>query len=171
MARLLSVPCPKCKKLLESREFMPNARDGARRASDFQSCLRRCEVCGIGLSNANTDDLDRLTIIYRDPFASLPDWIREGCEQTLAQALNVKNRRVKQAKFASSKSEDHITWTVFRFLQHTRTLGKTLGQVGIGLSTDKAHEPTLLLWGVPVPNDDPLGASPRPTNRSIGPNW
>jgi hypothetical protein len=165
MARLLSVPCPKCKKLLESREFMPNARGGARRASDFESCLRRCEVCGIGLSNANTDDVSRLTIIYHDPFASLPDWIREGCERALAQALNVRNRRTKWIRMASSKSEDHATWIVFRFLQQGGILGETLRRVGIGPSADSAREPALLLWGVPVPIDDPVGVNLR--NRLI----
>lgn len=161
MTKLPSVRCPRCGRILESDEFTPNTRGGAHRASDYRSCLRRCDVCGIGLSNANTDDTDRLTIIYYDPFANLPDWIREGCEQTLAQALNVRNRRAKQTKFASSKSEDHVTWTVFRFLQHTEVLGKTLRQVGMWPGTDKPREPALLLWGVPVPNDDPVGTNIR----------
>lgn len=161
MARLPPVQCPKCGRTVESVEFMPNARGGARRASDYESCLRRCEICSIGLSNANTADLDRLTIIYRDPFAGLPDWLREGCEQTFAQALNASNRRTKWTRMASSKSEDHVTWIVFRFLQQRGVLGETLRRVGIGLSTGPTRELVLLLWGVPVPIDDPAGISLR----------
>jgi hypothetical protein len=161
MTRLPSVHCSRCGRILESDVFTPNARGGARRATDYESCLRRCEVCGIGLSNANTADVARLTLIYRDPFMDLSEWVREGCEQTLAQALNVRNRKAKRVKFASSRSEDHVTWTVFRFLQHTGILGRTLTQVGIGPGTDESREPTLLLWGVPLPNDDPAGAAVR----------
>jgi hypothetical protein len=117
-------------------------------------------VCGIGLSNAKTDNLDRLTVIYRDPFANLPDWLREGCEQTLDHALNVNHRRAKKTKFMSSRSEDHVTWTVFRFLQRDGALAKTLGQLGMGPGPT-VDEPRLLLWGVPVPGDDPQGAAIR----------
>lgn len=161
MARLPSVPCPQCDRILKSDEFKPNAQGGARRASGYESCLRRCDDCGIGLSNANTDDLERLTIIHRDPFARLPDWLREGWQETMDQALNVRNRPKKKARFGHSTSEDHVTWTVFRFLQCQGILGKTLRRVGIGPDTEPPREPTMLLWGVPSPIGDPEGTAVR----------
>jgi len=153
MARLPLIHCPICSQPLESDEFEPSARGGARRASDYQSCLRRCDRCGIGLSNAKTDDVKKLAIIYRDPFASLPNELREGCEETLEQALNFRNRPTKRVKFASSNSEDRVTWSVFRSLQLAGALGIALGGSGVGPNPVPATEPALLLWGVPVPSD------------------
>jgi hypothetical protein len=166
MARLPAVHCPTCKRWLESDEFTPNARGGAYRASGYESCLRRCQACGIGLSNANTDDLERLTVIYRDPFAGLQAWVKEGWDETLEQALNANHRPAKRTEFASSNSEDHVTWTVFRFLQNAGALGQTLRRVGIGADAGEAGEPLLLLWGVPLPSGDPSAAAIR--DRLIG---
>jgi hypothetical protein len=154
MDKLPSVNCPECNRLIVSEEFVPNARGGAKRASGYDSCLRRCETCGIGLSNANTDDCDKLTIIYRDPFINLPDWLKIGYKETLSQALNVKHRSAKLTEFHSSHSEDNITWTIFKYLQHHSVLIDAIKQVGVIGKKEKCENYSLLLWGVPVPNND-----------------
>jgi ADP-ribosylglycohydrolase len=41
-------------------------------------------------------------------------------DELLGQALNRINRPSKRMKFMSAKSEDHLTWTVFRYLQLAR---------------------------------------------------
>ena len=51
MARLVTMACPGCGQLLESREFTPNAKGGAKKATGYEDCLRRCDDCEIGLSN------------------------------------------------------------------------------------------------------------------------
>jgi hypothetical protein len=93
----------------------------------------------------------RLTVIYRDPFAGVPASIADGHAAALAQALNVLNRRAKRGKFASLTSEDHVTWTIFRRLQAEGQFGNALARAGVEFATGLSVEPTLLLWGVPIP--------------------
>jgi hypothetical protein len=57
-------------------------------------------------------------------------------------------------KFTSSKSEDHVTWTVFRWLQTQGAIRNTISKVGIEFAHSATAEPILLLWGVPVPKED-----------------
>ena len=65
--RLPSVACPSCGRTLESDEFVPNAGEGRINATCIEDCLRRCSVCGLGVSNANTARVDKLTVMYIDP--------------------------------------------------------------------------------------------------------
>jgi hypothetical protein len=120
----------------------------------YDSCLRRCEGCGFGFSNAMTAEIGRITIVYRDPFGNIPDYIAAGHDEVLGQALNRINRPSKRMKFMSSKSEDHLTWTLFRHLQLASEMGKVMGQLGIDFMGNPPVEPSLLLWGSPVPPQD-----------------
>jgi hypothetical protein len=152
MAKLPGVRCPECDDLLESDDYTPNKKGGAPTASGFNSCLRKCSQCGVGLSNAKTTD--RLTKIYRDP---IPEEAIEYLDQVLGQALNTRNRPNKRNKLQSENSEDAVTWVVFRYLQKQGMLGKILSSCGRGESRKDDREPTLLLWGAAVPPSDHLG--------------
>ena len=157
MARLPSTACPECGRNLESAEYTPNKAGRAHRASGYGSCLRRCEKCGIGLSNARSADINKLTRIYRDPFRTLPDWLREDCYETLDKAINENHRHAKRTEFHSKRSEDHVTWTIFRYLQKEGSILKALGGVGVEMGNGKDIPLALLLWGVPTPNKDERG--------------
>lgn len=161
MAKLPAIDCPKCGTKVKSKEFTPSSRGGAHHASNYDSCLRQCESCGYGFSNADTDQTDRLTIIYRNPFWNTPNFIAEGHGSVLEQAINVINRPSKRKKFASSKSEDHVTWTVLRYLQIQNRIRETIAKIGIDFVSQAIAEPTLLLWGVPIPHDDLVGKTIR----------
>lgn len=147
MPKLPALTCWGCGRLIESREYGPNTSGGRPRATDYGSCLRKCEACGFGYSNAETNDIHALTVIYRDPFWDVPRFIAEGYEKALGSAPNEANRAAKLQKFSSSNSEDHVTWTIFRHLVETGGMGETARQLGMA---DAAQGPAVFLWGVPI---------------------
>jgi hypothetical protein len=153
MTRLPSIQCPDCHSNLEDIE--PEAESKA--AVDYGSCRRRCEKCGLGFSNARTDKVEKLTIIYRDCFKGIPTQISDGYDRVLFQALNKTARASKTKRFTFSTSEDHLTWTVFRTLQLERQLRATLERIGVKFLAKTHKEPTMLLWGSPVPANEPDG--------------
>jgi len=155
-AVLPQIQCPQCGQMIRSEQFIPSPSNRAPNATTYESCLRRCEDCGLGFSNASTADLDSLTVIYRDPFRNIPTFISDGYQHALMNGLNVRSRTAKAYKFLSSKSEDHVTRTIFRYLAYAKQLGSTLQSLGVisGLH----QEPALLLWEVPVPFNDPAGS-------------
>jgi len=157
MLKLPSIRCPGCGRTIESRQYNPVASGRPPTATGYVSCLRRCEGCGLGFSNARTAEVDRLTIVFRDPFTNIPDYIAAGHNEVLRQALNRINRPAKLLKFTSSKSEDHLTWTVFRYLQLAQEMGKVVGWLGVDFMGNSAVEPSLLLWGCPLPPQDEAG--------------
>jgi hypothetical protein len=161
VAKLPTIDCPRCGKKVESKDFNPVSKGGAHHANSYESCLRKCKECGFGFSNANTDQVADLTIIYRNPFWNVPVFIAEGYEFTLKNSMNVVNQPSKLEKFASSKSEDHVTWTVFRYIQTQNEIRDVSTKVGIEFARLAIDEPTLLLWGVPIPKDDSHGKSIR----------
>lgn len=115
----------------------------------YEDCLRRCDTCGVGYSNARENP----TTIYKDPLKNIPIEAREGVEMVLAQTLSEKSRVTKHRRFGFSTSEDAVTWVVFSFLARHVPLGLSgLGQRLLGFTN--AGKPTLLLWGAPVPADD-----------------
>lgn len=152
MTELPPIQCPGCERTIESAEFFPTARGGAPNATTYESCLRKCHACGLGFSNRNSNDPGSLTRIFLDPFSKIPRIVAAGYEEALASALNIRNRRAKAYKFASSESEDHVTWTVFRYLAQAHILGPTMASLSVIPRT--AEEPALLLWGVPIPFGD-----------------
>jgi hypothetical protein len=117
-------------------------------ATSFNTCRRICS-CGIAYSNAATTDTSKLTKIYSNPFIGLPTYLADDSYRVLNSALNITNRETKKNKFCFSTSEDHVTWTIFKYLQHERALGAAMDRLGIVAGT--AKEPELLLWGVPTP--------------------
>lgn len=138
---LLPIVCPSCGVLVR-------AADGnLKTANCYADCLRKCEKCEVGFSNAKNGP----TIIYLMPELNVPSQVREGVRETLALALNERHRTDKLIKFGFSTSEDALTWTVFRYLAGTGQLARVFTSLlALPVSTSK---PTLLLWGVPCPMD------------------
>jgi hypothetical protein len=79
-------------------------------ATQYDDCLRRCEPCGIGASNAA--DPQAVTYIHRDPLGNIPIESRKGVSRALGEALNARNRESKRRRFGFSTSEDAVTWVV-----------------------------------------------------------
>lgn len=153
MATLPGFACPYCGQLIISRECdVP-----IKAPRSYAECLRQCRACEVGFSNANSRVPTDLTPILREPFAGIPDTIAAGWQDVLAQALNVKNRKTKQARMSSLHSEDHVTWTVFRYLQLNQFLRSAFSGMALKEFSSSTEEPTLLLWGVPVPLNDTKG--------------
>ena len=98
-------------------------------ATQFDDCLRRCEPCGIGASNAA--DPEAVTYIHRDPLENIPIASREGVSEVLDQALNVRNRGSKRLRFGFSTSEDAVTWVVFTYLLRSGQLHAALRRAGL----------------------------------------
>jgi hypothetical protein len=148
MPLLPEISCFGCHRQITSEAYTPTKNGGAPQASDYESCLRRCDACGFGFSNANVGDSAALTIIYRDPFWDVPKFIEKGYARVLSKSLNERNRPSKLQNFFSSNSEDHVTWTIF---QHLVRVGEVASVVRrLGLVAEEAQEPTVLLWGVPI---------------------
>ena len=138
-----SLPCPRCQRPIAGIEYVgrvPVARQ-------FGDCLRRCETCGIGASNAAVG----ATYIYHEPLENIPVESREGAREALDQALNKRNRKSKLVRFGYSTSEDAVTWVVFTELLRSGQLLSALRQVGVISEETMTALPTLLLWGAPVP--------------------
>jgi hypothetical protein len=140
---------------LEPRDLALNDGVTRQRATAFEDCLRRCEGCGIGLSN--TSNTDSAVEIHRDPLDNLPQEVRDGALETLARSLNIINRKSKRYKFCSENSEDAVTWTIFSHLQRTGRLRAVFAALGVAPAIEAVDEPCLLLWGVPVPSDSAKG--------------
>jgi len=80
MAKLNSLNCPKCDKVIDSEEYAPNKRGGAHPAISFDACLRRCNKCGIGFSNAQNPS--SVVKIYCDPLDNIPLEVHDGALET-----------------------------------------------------------------------------------------
>jgi hypothetical protein len=159
MVKLISLSCPKCGQLIDSEEYKPNKRDGAPTATSFDACLRRCVQCGIGFSNAKNPD--SVVKIYRNPLDNIPREVQNGVKETLAKSLNKINKNNKKVKFGFETSEDAVTWTVFSHLQNTQIIRESLKVLGVEWLNRVPDEPSLLLWGAPVPIDDQRGTETR----------
>jgi hypothetical protein len=146
------LPTVKCSRGNDVNDARPEEK--ALTASSFEDCHRICS-CGIAYSNADTAHRSGLTKIYSDPFAGLPSYLADDCPRVLNTALNERNRPTKKKKFCFSTSEDHVTWTIFQFLRHEGFLASTFERLGV---VEKlGTEPDLLLWGVPIPEEDQDG--------------
>ena len=144
---LEQLTCPKCGLPLAARE-------GDRiTASAFEDCLRRCDPCGVGWSNASRSPVS----IWKDPLDNLPPPVRGGALDAFRLALNEWNRSSKLRKFGSSSSEDALTWTVFRFLVDSPA-SADVWRFLLDAPAPVVNTPSVLLWGVPIsgPSGDSL---------------
>lgn len=146
MPQLPSLSCPNCRGPISGALSV----DKSSAATQFDDCLRRCEPCGIGISNAA--DPKAVTYIYRDPLANIPIECRDGASDALGQAFNVRNRESKRRRFGFSTSEDAVTWVVFTYLLRSGKLLAALRWAGLITGKTPTAAPTLLLWGVPIDN-------------------
>ena len=117
-------------------------------ATSYEECLRQCQLCRVGASNAL-----RATFIYSDPLGNIPITSHPGALETLASSFNVRSRESKRRRFGFSSSEDAVTWVVFTYLLRSGQLVKSLRQANL-TSAPLNATPAVLLWGVPV--DDGL---------------
>jgi hypothetical protein len=135
---LPSLICPKC------GEELTVLAAPVITASSYHDCLRKCEDCGVGYSNATKNP----TAIWRDPTHNVPGPVRAGVLQTLNCSLNKRNRGSKRIKFGFSTSEDAVTWVVFSYL--TAEAPNALIKLGERWLGTRVETPTVLLWGVPI---------------------
>lgn len=158
MAKLQGLNCPKCSNFIESDNYTPNSRNsrgGAPPATSFDACLRRCNECDIGFSNAQNPS--SVVKIYRNPLDNIPPEVHNGVLETVSNALNLINRENKLKKFAFETSEDAVTWTVFNCLKQKKIFCESLKRSGVDWLISTDIEPAILLWGVPVPGSDRRG--------------
>jgi hypothetical protein len=144
--RLPTLDCPVCCHQMVREECIEKIPTATR----FEDCLRRCEPCGIGASNASKD----VTYIFRDPLKNIPVQSREGAIGALSRAISVLNRGTKRRRFGFSTSEDAVTWVVFTHLLRSGHLFSALTSSGVITSQALTTAPTLLLWGVPIEGGD-----------------
>jgi hypothetical protein len=112
----------------------------------WEDCRYQCE-CGVAYSNSQ-DPATRQRIV-RSPALNVPVEARsERLPEVLRAALNEINRDSKWHMFCHQTSEDAVTWTAFYLLQRAGQL-RLVADVA-GLPLERAEEPALLLWGVPV---------------------
>src|SRR5216683_3018227 len=144
MAILRELVCPGCGDTIRGADWNPPL-DGTPATTGYDSCARKCVGCGFGFSNSQATTP---TVIYRDPFWDVPEFIARESKDVLRRALNVVSRGKKEQRFASRNSEDHVTWTMFRYLVVTRKISALAERLGI--LTAGAPEPKVLLWGVSI---------------------
>jgi hypothetical protein len=143
IGHLPRVICPGCRRTLTSRPFPLQQRPPA--AAAYGDCLRRCDACRVGFSNARR----RPTQIWEEPTANIPPEVRPGVTSVLENALNVRNRATKLRRFGFGTSEDAVTWTVFAYLFRSEpTALRRLGEAVFGLEPADGVE--ILLWGAAV---------------------
>src|SRR3954453_21028740 len=104
--------CRVCGKLIDPNPAVPIGTRAGSPSSTAYIC-----TCGWSYSNALTES-DRVAIAPT-PEENVPAEVRNGLRDVLLLSANVGNRSKKEWSFRSSRSEDALTWTVFRFLQDT----------------------------------------------------
>lgn len=116
-------------------------------STSFETCIRRCEPCGVGLSNAATNP----TTIWEDPLRNIPEEVREGAESVVRNSLNERSRPSKWKRFGFSTSEDALTWTVFSWMAGLPPEAQVdIFEALLGVRADSA--PRVLLWGTDITN-------------------
>ena len=81
---------------------------------------------------------------------NVPQEVRGGVLETLALALNERNRDNKKTKFGFSTSEDALTWNLFRSLQEA---GRLRDVARLVTGQEHLDEPILYLWGLCLEED------------------
>jgi hypothetical protein len=145
---LAQLSCPRCG--LPLQPIALPARPAV--VYQFEDCLRRCDTCGVGYSNARNNP----TIIYQDPLDNIPAQAREGIDVVLAQSLSEANRQTKRRRLGFSTSEDAVTWVVFGYLARRAPAALSAFARRL-LDLSNRGTPQVLLWGAPVPPNDDAG--------------
>lgn len=137
---LTSELCPSCGRTLSAA-----LNAVVTKTSGYSDCLRRCDKCEVGFSNAKTAP----TVIWRNPVMNVPPSVQAGVLGVLRGSLNQTNLNNKVAKFGYSTSEDAVTWTVFAWLalQPTSVQAAVFSDL-LGLPLTSA--PSIALWGVEI---------------------
>ena len=102
---LQEIKCPTCGKLLSQRDEVK------KKVASYDDCLRRCEKCEVGYSNARK----KPTIIYKNHSDNVPELLRSDLDISLNNSMNEMNRNNKKNKFGFSSSEDALTWSFFKY--------------------------------------------------------
>lgn len=119
--KLDKIECKFCNQLLKSE----NLPIKIKKATSFDSCLRKCNKCNIGYSNGK-----RYKIIYKCPEQNIPQKLRNyNINYVLDNSLNKQHRKSKRNQFCSESSEDAITWTIFLFLYQQKIIYKTINEI------------------------------------------
>lgn len=134
---LSKIKCPNCGELLSQKKGI------IKRASSYNDCLRRCEKCEIGFSNAK----NKPTIIYKNYLNNIPEFLRQDLNISLNNSMNEMNRNNKKHKFGFSTSEDALTWSFFKYFVLNNKLQDLLKLLNI-----KSEETNfdIYLWGTNI---------------------
>lgn len=128
------------------------ARDDAllgKRAYRYADLAFACDACQRGYSNARV--ASARVEIARSPAANIPAEGATGVDGVLAAACNRRARGGKRWKFCSSRSEDAVSWTVIQALRSTGQFWR----VPEALHASPIGSPHILMWGAPLPSDEP----------------
>jgi hypothetical protein len=130
--------CRECGKTIA-----PSSQTGGKASSPSASIYE----CACGFRYSNNRDPGSRTAFAPTAAQNVPKRFRSQLNETLDAAANIGNRASKRSKFTYSTSEDAVTWTVFRWLQHDSKLGLVAEAVGAPPPQGDAE---ILFWGAPV---------------------
>ncbi|MGP1510812.1 MAG: hypothetical protein ACTTIU_09810 [Treponema lecithinolyticum] len=136
------IKCPKCGC------DMIEVNIAHKTASKYEDCIRRCESCQIGASNAQVNPV----IIYKNYRNNIcknkiPESFLENLDETLAKTLNQANRENKKIKLGFSTSEDAVSWIFIKYFSVNNALSVLQNILDL---KDEISE--ILMWGVPQIN-------------------
>lgn len=134
---LKKIECPICGVLLMPRDAT------VKQSNSFNDCLRRCEICMVGFSNAK----DNPTLIYKNYADNIPVLLQPNLDFVLNNSLNLINRVNKRNKIAFSTSEDALTWSFFKYFAVTKRLNDLLKLLNID-SEESFYD--IYLWGTNI---------------------
>lgn len=139
---LSKIKCPNCGKLLSATNEI------IKRVSSYEDCLRRCEKCQVGFSNAK----NKPTIVYKNYIDNIPELVRQDLNISLNNSMNEMNRKNKIHKFGFSTSEDALTWSFFKYFVVKNKIPDLLKLLNIK-SEETDFE--IYLWGTNICSSEP----------------
>lgn len=135
MNMLATVKCPCCGKEMKATNIDKIS------AKKYDDCIRKCETCEIGASNASENP----TFIYKDYHQNIPQslQLQTYLDETLQNALNKRNRNNKRIRIGYSTSEDALSWIFINYFVQNKNLEELKNILGI-----KDNIEDILMWGV-----------------------
>lgn len=131
--------CPKCGKIMSKDTSI---KEGTK-SSSFDKCIRKCNDCEIGYSNAK----DKPTLIFKNYLQSIPSQYVPNLELTIENPINTGHIESKKKQFGFSTSEDALTWIFIRYFINENKLEVLKNIYTLGSDIEE-----ILLWGVPQIN-------------------